>query len=504
MADTPTILAEGERIYLTLPRGNPLSLSAAVAFVGQQLPGVTVDWSAVREACLYGRGRPFPIAWRRPEAALDEQAKIRFSRDRLEAYLVLYPAKPRGNRLQEDDITRLLTAYGIPGHLVDPQSVRMALLRRSHNEPERIANGRAVTDGNPARVQWLQGLPSDPEGFLAAVPRGEQHPEQVLGEVQTGAVAGHRTPPGAGTPGVSVTGEALQARPGVDPVHLGSGLTLSPDGHQVVATVGGHLRQKGGERLGASVFPVLHVRDPQELRKWSGRVFPGSVIVDGDLELPFPLQVLGDMEVRGSVIRSSLEVMGSLFVRDGVIQQRLAPLRVGGILSAAFFERAGVVAHTVHVRRYSLKSNLLALDRLVAPPRTSLKGGQVACLGSVSVGVLGDRNGIATELLVAHPSLLEPFQATYAAWAEVLTPDTENTAEPMDPLLVAEGARWQQAAATLVPPEPLESLVASEALNPGVTVRIGHAVREMQSTVGPVEMRYERIGLRGRVSMTRL
>ncbi|MDF1552189.1 MAG: FapA family protein, partial [Deferrisomatales bacterium] len=479
-------------------------LSAVVAFVGQQLPGVTVDWSAVREARLYGHGRPFPIAWRRPEAALDEQAKIRFSRDRLEAYLVLYPAKPRGQRLQEDDVTRLLTAYGIPGHLVNPQAVRMALLRRSHNEPECIARGRPVTDGGPARVQWLRGLPSDPEGFLAAVPKDEQYPEQVLGEVETGAVAGQRTPPDAGTPGVSVTGEALPARPGVDPVHLGGGLTLSPDGRQVVATAGGHLRQDAGARPGARVFPLLHVRDPQELREWSDRVFPGSVIVDGDLELTFPLRVLGDMEVRGSVIRSSLEVMGSLFVRDGVIQQRQAPLRVGGILSAAFFERAGVVAHTVQVRRYSLKSNLLALDRLVAPRRTSLKGGQVACLGSVSVGVLGDRNGIATELLVAHPSLVEPFQATYTEWAEALTPDSGNPTGPRDPLLAEEGDRWQQAAATLVPPEPLEALVVSEAVNPGVTVRIGLAVREMQSTVGPVEMRYERIGLRGRVSLSRL
>jgi hypothetical protein len=287
-------------------------------------------------------------------------------------------------------------------------------------------------------------------------------------------------------------------------VQLHGGLSLSPDGRQVVATADGHLRQRGGEQPGAGVFPVLQVRDPQDLRAWADRVYPGSVIVDGDLELPFPLRVLGDMEVRGGVIRSPLEVMGSLFVRDGVIQQRLGPLRVGGILSAAFFERAAVVAHTVHVRRYSLKSNLLALDRLVAPQRTSLKGGQVACLGSVSVGVLGDRNGIPTELLVAHPSLLEPFQTTYAAWAEALAPDPEETAEAVDRLLDDERARWEQAAATLVPPEPLEVLVVSEAVNPGVTVRIGTAVREMQSIVGPVEMRYERIGLRGRVSLARL
>lgn len=502
MTSRPTILTEGERVYLVLPRNEPKTLSAVVAFVRHELPGTAVDWSAVREACVYGRTRPFPIAWRRPDAALDEQAKIRFSRDRLEAYLVLYPAKPRGRRLEEDDVTRLLTAYGIPGHLVDPQAVRMALLRRSFHDPERVANGRAAVDGSPAHVTWLHGLPTDPEGFLAVVPDDALYPEQVLGVVQAGAMAGNRVAPGAGTPGVSVTGEAIAARPGEDPIHLGSGLTLSPDSRQVVATTAGHLRQQGGERPGAGVFPVRVVRDGQELQDWRGQVFPGSVIVEGDLELPFPLWILGDLEVRGAVIRSSLEVMGSLFVRDGVIQQQ-TPLRVGGLLSAGFFERAQVLAHTIQVRRYSLKSNLLALDRLVAPPRASVRGGQIACLGSSSLGVVGDHNGIATELLVAHPPLLEPFQTAYAEWAAaLLAPEESDT--PPNPLLVEAGSHWQQAAATLIPAEPLDSVVVCEAVNPGVVVRIGPAVREMQSTVGPVEFRYERIGPRGRVSMSRL
>ncbi|MHB8766230.1 MAG: flagellar assembly protein A, partial [Deferrisomatales bacterium] len=368
--------AEGDAVLLQLPE-DAGPYSSVVTRLRQERSGLPLDWTAVREAYLYGRGRPFPVGSRRPDAAQDEKAKVRFSSDEVTAFFLVYPARPGGRRLTEGEALALLDAYGVPRRLVDLRALKLALLRRSAREPEPVARGRAPVHGAPSRIRWRQGVPTDVAGFLAFA-EGEAYPDVALGEVEAGQEAGTREPAGTGIPGLSARGRALPGTPGDDPGRLGPGLEVSADGFAVIARATGHLRLAGVGATEARVLPLLKVRDAQDLRALGTGVFPGSVIVEGDLETPFPVQVLGDLEVRGSAVRPRLEVMGSLLIRDGLIGHAGAPVRVGGVVSAGFFDRAYVIAHTAHVRRYSLKSRLVALDRVVAPGDAAIQGGLVA------------------------------------------------------------------------------------------------------------------------------
>lgn len=502
MAASFTLNAQGDLIYAHIPAEFPGPFSALVADLRQQLPGKGIDWVAVREAYQHGRGRPFPIANRRPESALDEKAKIRFSQDRLTAYLILYPPKPRGVRPDESQLITLTAAYGIPSQLLDRQALRMAQLRRAYREPEPIARGRPSIDGEPARVEWKKGTPSDPEGFLAALEELEEYPQAVLAKVEEGEIVGIEYPAGVGIPGLGADGEPLPARVGENPLELAAGLRGPTDGGAVTALTHGHLQLRGIGGVKARVLPLLRVRDPQELEPWSQQVYGGSVIVEGDLDVPFPVRILGDMEVHGGIVRSAIDVMGSLFVRDGVIQHRGSPVRVGGIASAAFLDKAWLEAHTVHVRRYSLKSRILAFDSLVAPATGNVRGGHVAARNRVRVGSLGSDNAMPTTVNVGDSGASSAFQALYRGWAELLErtgPEGESPAADF-----REAARkWHEIAKTASDVDLGEVAVEAQQIHAGVTVRAGPATRTIEHTVGPVSLGYERMGSRGRVSMTR-
>ncbi len=501
MEDHLRLVARGDRVYLELHSELDAPLSQVVGRVRQDLPGMHIDWVAVREAYRFGRGRSFPVATRRAEAAWSEKAKFRFSEDGLTAYLILYPPKKGGARLDEAEVFELAEAYGIPRDMIARDAVRRALLRRIYAEPEPVARGRPAAHGEPSRIEWAGGGPLDPEPFLRALERGGSVPDPAFLVAEPGQVVGAYHPPTPGEPGRSVRGQPIPPRPGQDRVRLGPGLGIAPDGRAVVAQAEGHVRVSGLYDERADLVPVLLVRGPQDLAPWRDDLFVGTVVVEGDLEVPFRVCVLGDVEVRGSLIRSPLEVTGSLFVRDGIIHARAVPLKVGGVVSAGFFERAHVAARVIHVRRYALKSSLTALDTVWIDGGGEVRGGMVAAGRRVRGGVFGTPNGLATRVEAATPRVPDAFLRMYASWAERMA---QAGGEDADPLFQREAERWRNEADLLSPPEPLRARIHAEGVHPGVTVRMGTAVRSLENTLGPAEFAFELLGPRGRVSLTRL
>ncbi|NTU59544.1 MAG: DUF342 domain-containing protein [Deltaproteobacteria bacterium] len=501
---SPQISADGDVIFVDVPADYGDPYGAFVRFVRNHLPGVWIDWTAVKEAYRFGRGRPFPVGRRRSEAAADEKAKVRFSEDGLTAYLILYAPKPQGKRLTEPELLRLIRAYGVPPHLLDSQQFRLAFLRRTYGEPETIARGTPAVDGASASIAWDEGLPSDTGGFLEAVNApSAPYPSTILAAVRAGQTVGRFTRPGEGTAGLSVAGMVIAPRRGSDPTHLGEGLELLEDGSSVRANADGHLRISGAGGTTARVFPLFVARSAQDLEPWAGGIVPGSVVVEGDLDIRFPLRILGDAEIRGGLVRSDLEVMGSLFVRDGVINHGRAPVRVGGLLSAGFLDRATVMAETVHVRRYSLQSRIVAFRAITAlGSGVSLAGGQVHASVSIDAEALGSPNAMETEIGVALPAIANAFQTLYQSWAtalaEAAAPDEADGRE-----LKAAASRWHSAAQAVPLPDLGSVKIFAKKVHSAVGIRVGSALREIGSAFGPVTFTYEKIGERDRVAMAR-
>jgi len=502
VADATSIKTSGDRAYICLNSSYSGPLSELTAYLRDKFSGYMIDWTAVKEAYLYARDRFFPVADANQEYADNEKAKVRFSSDGLTAFLILYPPRSGGEKMTETDLMNLLEAYGVQKDLVNLHTLRMAFLRRSYHDPTPIANGRAPCDGEPAKVVWKKGLPTDPEGFLETIKKLEKFPDVVIGEVAGGEVVGELHAPGEGIPGLSATGKPIPASRGSESIKLQSNLGIGPDGKSIISRVEGCLKLSGiGGEL-ARIEPILVLRGSQDLSALNNSLFPGSVIVEGDLESAWPIKILGDLEVRGSVVRSPLEVMGSLFVRDGIIQYRENPIKVGQIVSAAFFDRAWVAADTIHIRKYSLKSKLMALNLVCTNKNGSIHGGEASTCKTMSAGFLGSQNAMSTTISAATSTSSSIFTAMYREWSELLS-DKSDDDEDNGEKLAAKSSEFKKIAEGIESPSPLEAAIAAEKVYAGVTVRIGTATRKIGNAVGPLDFAFERIGPLGRVALTR-
>lgn len=502
IASALSIKTSGDRAYICISERYLGPLSELTAHLQNKFSGFWIDWTAVKEAYVYARDRFFPVADADQAWADDEKAKIRFSPDGLTAYLILYPPKTRGERMTEADLMNLLTAYGLQRNLIDLHTLRMTYLRRVYLEPTTIAKGRNPCDGEPAKVEWKKSLPSDADGFLDAIMLIESYPEEIIGKVLRGEVVGKLHPPGEGIPGISVRGEQIKANRGAEAVNLQEKLGIGPDGNSVIALSEGCLKLAGIGGSFARIEPLLILRGSQDLSIFNHGIFPGSVIIEGDLEANWPIRILGDLEVRGSVVRSPLEVMGSLFVRDGIIQYRGNPIKVGQIASAAFFDRAWIMADTVHVRKYSLKSKISALKLIITDKNGSMHGGEASSCKTIIAGSLGSQNSMPTEVIAAAGNSPSLFAANYRDWAELLLnqsqDDLENSAK-----LAEKSVEFKKIANAIQSPDIFEAGINVEKVYPGVTIRIGTATRKIGNPVGPLDFAFERIGPQGRVALTR-
>ncbi len=500
--DSLSVRMDGDRVLLEIPRDYPGRISDAVRSVRLQLPGVWVDWTAVREAYRFGRGSPFPVGSRRTDAAQAEKAKVRLSADRLTAYLLLFPPRGSGRRLSPDDLEALTLAYDLHPGLLDRAALRRCAGARNYGDPEPVARGHLPIHGHDAWPEWGSALPSDAEGFLKALGRLEDYPAEVLAAVSEGRAVGVLHPPGRGTPGTDVTGRALPARDGANRVRLGSGLHLAEGGTQVVAARGGHLRLTGPETDRAEVVPLFRARDAAELRALCGDFVAGSAIVEGDLETAAPLRVAGDLEVRGALIRSSVDVLGSLFVRDGIVQRGPAPVRAAEVLCTGFLDHAWVQAGTVVIRHSSLKSQVLALERVLAAPAATVHGGSTAAGQDVTAGALGSQAGMETEVASGSGAAVESFRSLFREWGTGLR--DRASGEPGGPAATwLDPGRWEARVREVVDAGPAGWGITASRVHPGVTVRIGTASRRLDAPVGPVEFTYDRVGERGRISLHR-
>lgn len=500
----PVFFQRDRKLYANVPVDTQLSFPELVRAARDAAPkGYAVDYTALKEAHLYGRSRDFPVGSSEPTFAANERAKVRFSSDFIHAYLTLYPPKQGGRRLEEREVREILAAYGVEDELLDLRNLQSSFMRGDYHEPNLVASGAHPVQSEPHTVSW-DVPPSDAKGFLAAVAGRTDFPMMMLRVVRPAQVVGKRVKPIPGRPGYTVRGEPLEPRPALDPFIFGEGLRLAPNGAMIISDARGHLRITGDHGIRSEIVPVLELEGSAGVAQVAKPYFfPGSLIVHGDLETSGQLKVLGDMEVRGSLIGAGVEVCGSLFVRDGIINNSRLGVVAGGVVSAGFFERARVWAQAVHIRRYSLHSKLLAATSITGAPSCTLNGGEAESGGKVEVSILGSANSSPTLVSIGlrpAQTLREIFRSWSSALEKGVEPDSAfanffaDEREKLNALNRLLGARFKLD----------EGFVKAQTVHQGVRIVMGTGSREPGERLNNVKFSIERIGDKERVAMTKL
>jgi uncharacterized protein (DUF342 family) len=228
-----------------------------------------------------------------------------------------------------------------------------------------------------------------------------------------------RHPPTEGTPGLTLRGVKIEARPGkaaMFSAHL-PGTAFAPDNPDLLqAAITG---QPVVIRGGMMVEPVFSV---EAVGTSSGNIdFDGSVAIGGDVTAGMTVRASGDIEVGGVVEMATLEAGGSIVVKGGVMgglgRKGADDHRIscGGCFTAAYGQQARIEAgDSIFIDDMAMQCELSAINhvRVGDQRRGHVIGGRVQATLSITAKVIGSPNRVRTYCEIGvnplmHKQLLE-------------------------------------------------------------------------------------------------
>lgn len=219
--------------------------------------------------------------------------------------------------------------------------------------------------------------------------------------VVEGQVLARIIPAEAGTSGQTVTGRMLPAKDGkeIDPP-LGDNTRLSDDRRTIISEINGLVKLVSGK---VTVEPIYIVEGDVNIKEGNVR-FLGTIIVKGSVEDGFSVSAAGDIEVMGSVGRSTLEAEGDVIVHQGIAGKGDGGVKAGGSIWSKFIENAEVEAgEMVVVSDGIINSNVFSEKRIICRgKRASIVGGHIRAAEEVDAKTLGSVAGMETLVEVGY------------------------------------------------------------------------------------------------------
>lgn len=347
---------------------------------------------------------------------VDAALQVVVSPSGLEARLTIAPAQG-GRAATKAEVLEQLSQKGIhEGVLVD--EINRAIANGNARELV-IARGREPVAGDDGRLECL--LPEIRARVPNIRPCGRTD-YRDLGEIQVvqeGDALMRRHPPTRGTPGISVLGKPIPAKPGKDvrfALKLKGVRPADDDPDLLVAAIDGQPLQVRAGMMVESIFTV------DTVSMATGNIlFDGAVRVRGDVKAGMRVEASGDIEIGGVVEPATLESGGSIVVRNGVLggigqkERGDHRIRCEGSFSAIYAQQARVEAgDSIFIDDLAMQCELTAGNhiRLGDRRRGQVIGGLLHATLSIHARTIGAPNRIRTELEIGtDPALARALQA---------------------------------------------------------------------------------------------
>ncbi|MBA3034173.1 MAG: FapA family protein [Gammaproteobacteria bacterium] len=341
---------------------------------------------------------------------IDASLNIDVSPDGLEAYLDINAAEG-GAPMTREAVMAALAEHGIGAGTL-PEEIDAAIAAGAVKRHV-VARGQPPEHGRDGRL----------ESLLPEVRNRTPHEDETghtdyrdLGEipvVHPGAALMLRHPPTQGTPGLSLLGVPIEAKPGKE-VNFATnlpGTEIAPDNPDLLraAANGQPVIIHGG----MMVEPVFRVN---AVNTASGNIdFDGSVVIKGDISSGMTVRVSGDIEVSGVVETATLEAGGSIVVKGGVLgglgrkTTEEHHIRCAGCFNAAYAQQARIEAgDSIFIDDMVMNCELTAINHIQVgnKRRGHIIGGHVQATLSITAKVFGSPNRVHTHCEVGVNPLM--------------------------------------------------------------------------------------------------
>lgn len=275
------------------------------------------------------------------ETALDEAAFLYRSQDDMQAWLFLFPPAGPGKSYTAAQLHQVLARHGVT-HGID-----WTLFCQLCAQEDRsftlfpLAVGTAPVPGRDGEILDRYPREAVPDLPIDELGTADEAAQKLVQPIAQNAIICEILPPTAGTPGCTVTGNALPAPAGKDAaVPQGRNTCLSQDGRYLLAACPGHVAFSGRS---FQVKPVLELSQEDALSEKSIK-FLGDIHIHGDLCCGTTVYATGNIQVDGVVEACTIEAGENIIVSGGVQGQGHAVLHAQKSVYVKYLEHCNVYA----------------------------------------------------------------------------------------------------------------------------------------------------------------
>jgi uncharacterized protein (DUF342 family) len=305
-----------------------------------------------------------------------------------------------------------------------------------------------------------------------------------------------------GKDGFTVEGKVLPfPTKGATPFELGQ--NVSQRGSDIYAEKPGRVVQSNERKIG--VEEVLEIKGNVDYH--TGHVvFPGSVILDGDIDDGFKVYSGASILCKGTVDASDINAKGDLVVQGGLVGRMAAHVKVGGNLQTKFAQNCRLaVKGTARLAEALVGSRLYCLGRLEMGDKGHVAGEEVWAIHGIRAARVGNVSGKRVMIRVGSDFIVQQQIDLITERLKVLALKQEkakalNQKKPSTALgallveIVAMEHRLEAELGNLYPKldaDPAATIEVTEQIFPGVTLTICRATIEIEKALKRVSFRLD-------------
>ncbi|MGH7738963.1 MAG: DUF342 domain-containing protein, partial [bacterium] len=413
-----TITNENDGVYITLfpPQGK--GISPTLEDVKKELDKYNIpveNAAALADLVKKSSGLPQKISSKKAGLGQD-QIFIEITDDQMMAKVtVVPPQSEKEHFVTIDDVREALqrknVVYGLDENRLAELAAKLARMAAAKNLDEpveaEIAYGTHVKDGEDGRIDYLYKS-EEPTAEQAPAPeeledgRIDYRAAHHIDNIAKGTLLARKIPATKGTAGMTVTGQATDAKDGKEiEVVAGKGVVASPTNpDEWIADTDGQVIVKENK---ISVMALYEIAG--DVNFSTGNIdFVGTVVVRGDVKDGFKVFAGEDLIINGVVEAAELRANGKLTIGGGVSGNDRARITCGGDANIKYVRNAHVEVGGDLTSAQAIMHCKVTVGRkvTVAGKKGVIVGGQVIAGEEVMAASIGSNFATPTEVIVGE------------------------------------------------------------------------------------------------------
>lgn len=392
----------GSDIYIKINEptgsGKPVSFQDIMGRL-QRSDTISLENDEIKRYVRNGTGGVYEsVGLYQHEAAADASFVVDVAVDEMQATITATAPGVGGAEIMADTIASALSSQGIVAG-IDFSKIDDFVDHPVYGLPYVVAEAIRPVDGRDAYIEY--NFETDRSKLKMQESETGQVNFKELNLIQNvveGQPLAKKIPAERGKGGKTIFGRYLEAKNGKDiNLPLGKNVVVDSDGHTILASTNGQVLLIADK---INVEPVMEIEGDVSI-KTGNITFLGTVIVKGNVDDGFNIKASGNIEIYGTVGRSTLIADGNIIVQLGIMGRDEGVIQTGKSLWAKFIQNTTVTAEEyVIVADGIINSNVTARKRiLLQGKRAAIIGGHLFATEEISAKSVGSSGGGSETIL---------------------------------------------------------------------------------------------------------